>query len=64
MTWKVGDKCWVMTKEGKPICCLVRCPAIPLKTWKINSQLCYFAVTHEDKMFRSKKELLSHYYGA
>lgn len=63
--WKIGNKCFIMTKEGKALRCTINRPYIFIKSWVLydKSNSYYWGVGWEDKMFKTKKECLQATYG-
>lgn len=60
--WKIDDRCFIMTKEGKPMKCVINRPFVLVKMWVLSNGNGYWGPVKEEDMFRTKKELLSHYY--
>lgn len=56
--WKIGDKCYIMTKEERPLSCIIHMPHFKVETWILFKYDGYWGPAHESKMFRTKKECL------
>lgn len=66
MEWKIGNKCYIMTKEQYPLKCVINRPHIFVGMWVLYNchNNYYWGARHERDFFKTKKELLQHHYGA